>query len=448
MGATIRVFHRQFQAAIEGGTTDLHVLTSTLSSLDHLDLFRVMNSGNLGLMWITEILNSGYKEEERYHIASSVVQLLGKEVDSHPPKHFPHNWISPLLDFLSLSEKFYAVGSPPYPGSTALRILLFSPGYAHFGPTILPFLASTLLPTHPLQSRRLALKLFHGFMSGWLSSEMNKVLNKNLDKLLRAVGDPFQSTPGLPLQDGKPEEAADDEPMMATVVLIELASSNLWQNHLSRSNFASCEKVVSTREGKRTALRCMLDTATRTWSQYLCTPTKITAAIRRLEELQCLNIAEVVILWAWTVGVPDTGDHNTWKLIGHNTLEFYQTHGTGRLPATLKQHILDTDKWMEIKHIMFLLRHYRGPPCRVGSARSPVPIAEELEEFKPGYLADLRVSQVCQLRRLYDLFGRNHSTWKEEEAVFVEEVDEERDVLVGRSAVMPTQFTEWACDYP
>jgi len=84
----------------------------------------------------------------------------------------------------------------------------------------------------------------------------------------------------------------------------------------------------------------------------------------------------------------------------------------------------------------------------VGSARSPVPIAEELEELEPGYLADLRVSQVCQLRRLYDLFEHDHLTWNEEEAVFVEEVDEERDVLVGRSAVMPAQFTEWVCDYP
>ena len=84
----------------------------------------------------------------------------------------------------------------------------------------------------------------------------------------------------------------------------------------------------------------------------------------------------------------------------------------------------------------------------MGSARSPVPIAEELEELEPGYLADLRVSQVCQLQRLYDLLERDHLTWKEGEAVLVEEVDEERDVLVGRSAVMPAQSTEWACDYP
>ena len=85
----------------------------------------------------------------------------------------------------------------------------------------------------------------------------------------------------------------------------------------------------------------------------------------------------------------------------------------------------------------------------MGSVRIPVPIVEELEEFKPGYLADLRVSQVCQLRRLYYLFGHDNWTRKEEEdAVSVEEVDEEKDVLLGRSAVMPVQFMDWACDYP
>ena len=113
MGTTIRVFHQQFRASIEGGNTYPHILTSILSSLGHLDPFRVMNSGNLGFMWITQILNSGYPEEERYQMASTVVRLLGKEVDSHPPKYFVYGWISPLLDFLSLGEKFYAVESPP-----------------------------------------------------------------------------------------------------------------------------------------------------------------------------------------------------------------------------------------------------------------------------------------------------------------------------------------------
>jgi len=287
-----------------------------------------MNSRNPGPMWITEILRK---------ILCSGISTVSR-IDS------PSNFIVPR-DMLISDQRFCLSWHRHYSQPT-------------------------------LYDHAVALKLFHGFVSGWLSSEMNDVLNKNLDKLPRAVGDPFQSTPDLCLQDGKPGEATDDEPMMATVVLIELVSSDLWQNHLNHSNFASCEKVVFTREGKRTALRCMLDTATRTWSQYLCTPARITAAIRRLEELQCLNIAEVVILWSWTVGVPDMGT----TMLGSRSDTIHsshQTYGTGRLPATPKQHTLDIDKKMEIKHMMFLLRHYRGPPCRVGSTRSPVPIAEE-----------------------------------------------------------------------
>ena len=197
------------------------------------------------------------------------------------------------------------------------------------------------------------------------------------------------------------------------------------------------------------ALTCMLDTATHTWSKYLCIPAEITTAIRRLKELQCLNTAEVVVLWTWTIGVADAMDLDAWRMIGRNTLEFYQTYRTGHLPVALKRHILDTDKNMEIKQVIFLLKHYRGPPCRVGSVRSPVPIAEELEEFKPGYLVDLRVSQVCQLRRLYRLFWYDRFTW-EEEAVFVEGVGGEKEVLLERSVVMPAQFEfmDWMCDYP
>jgi hypothetical protein len=53
--------------------------------------------------------------------------------------------------------------------------------------------------------------------------------------------------------------------------------------------------------------------------ELLRTPAKIIAAIRRLEELQCLNTAEVVILWAWTAGVVNPADHDAWGLIERYT---------------------------------------------------------------------------------------------------------------------------------
>lgn len=443
LGTAIHLFHRQLQLSIVGGKADSHVLTSILSTLGHLDPFQTGNNREYGFLWITDLLNSGYPEDERYWMAGIVVRLLGKQFNSNDPEHFHPACIPPLLSFLSLGERFYATESPPHPGFIALRILSSSPRYSNFCAMISPVLASVLLPTHPLQSRNLALRVFYRSIAGWFSSQMENVQKADLDKLLQAVGDPFQF-PNPPSQDGRPVVAADYKLLMAAVVLIEFASSDLWRVHLRRSNFTSCEEILSTEEGRRTALRCMLDTATHSWSGFLHTPTKIIAAIRRLEELQCSNTAEVVILWAYTTGVVNAMDSDAWGLIERDTLLFYRTHGIGRL-APLKRHIVDFDGTAEVKHMRFLLVHYNGSPCRVGSARHPAPIAGGSEEFKPEYLSDLRVARVCQLRRLYHLFGYDPTTW--EEAVAMGEVAEGVDVSSGWS-VRAVKHTDWACDYP
>ena len=376
-------------------------------------------------------------------MASKVVQLLWKHYSVVPEglSNMGYTCIPPLLGFLSLSERFYTTESPPYPGLIALHILSASQGSSDFGATILPILASILLPTHPLQTRSLALKIFHTFKSGWFSSNMENVLNKDLGGLLQAIGDPFQFTPDLPTQDGESLGTVQYEPMMAAVVLIEFASSDLWRNHLHRLNFTSCEEIISTQEGRRVAVRCMFDTSIRSWPGFLCTAAKIIAAVRRLEKLRCLNTAEVVIMWAWTAGVVDATDHDNWKLVGDETLRFYQTHGIRRLKI-LKQHITDTT--MESSHTEFLTAQYEGSPYRAGGSRRPVwfiygsAVWEESERN-----ADLCVSQACQLRRLYHLFGYDPTTW--EEAVAVEKVDEE--VSSGYFARFDP-FVGWTCDYP
>ena len=354
LGATIHVFHQQLRESIAAGETDPHALTLILSAMSHLDPFRATNSGQFGFEWMTEILNSKYPEEIRHQMTGRVIQLLGKEVDAHPPKYFLPDWVPPLLNFLSLNEKFHTEGSAPDTGLTALRILSCRQVDADFCPTLLPILVSTLSHDHPLQSRSLALKVFHRFTSGWFSQQTEIICRKNLGNLLRAVGDPFQY-PDLPLQYGELGSATDYEPMMVAVVLIEFASLDLWRDHLSHSNFDSCERVLSTEEGRRTALRCMLNRATHTWPTFLRTPAKIISTVGRLEELQCLNTAEVVVLWTWTAGVIDAADHDGWKLIGHDTLRFYRTHGMGRLTA-LKRHIIDNHGTIEVDRQGFLLR--------------------------------------------------------------------------------------------
>jgi len=269
---------------------------------------------------------------------------------------------------------------------------------------------------------------------------MENILRRDLGGFLQAVGDPFQF-PDHSIPDGQSVGMANYEPMEAAVILIEFTSSDLWRNYLGRSNFSSCEDTLSTEEGKRTALSHMFDTAIHSWPEFLCTPAKVIATIKRLEELQCPNIAETVLLWAWTADVVDVGDQGAWGLIECATLDFYRTHGMWRL-STLSRHI--TRKTMDVLHVDFLLTHYGGEPCRVGSVRQSIPFGEAIP-FGEVMRTALRVAQVCQLRRLYLLFGYDPVTWKE--AVAVEEDNEGTGVLSVR-LVTPTQSTDWTCDYP
>lgn len=433
----IDLFCKQLQLTIREGDAKPDVLISLISTLDHLDPFQTTNDREYGFLWLTDILNSGYPGGERREMASGVVRLLGKHFDSRNRGHFSFGWISPLLGFLSLCEEF-----GPSEGSIALRILSYSPPGSDSGAMILPVLTPILLPTHPLRSRGLALSLFRGFMSEWFSSQIGNVLHRDLDKFLQAVGDPFQP-PHTPLRKLQPADTNDYEPMLITTVLIEFASSDSWRNHLRHSNFTSCEGILSTEEGRRTALISMFDTATHSWPEFLCTPAKIIAAIQRLEELQCLKTGEAVILWAWTVGVVNATDRDSWGVIERGTLNFYRTHGIRRLTA-LSRHITDTT--MEIMHMKFLLVHYQGQPCRVGSVQQLVPFERAVQWLSSQHFEDLRVAQVSQLRRLYHLFGYDPTTWKE--AVGVEEADDAKMDVQSGPSVSRIRLTDWACDYP
>jgi len=353
-----------------------------------------MGSGKLGFSWIEEILKSEYQEELREQMASEVVLSLGR--------HFFHTnqaysitlepaWIPPLLGYLSLNEKLRSTGLP---GITSLCILAANQGPADFGPMILPILTSSLLSTHHLQSRSLALEVFVRFVSGWFSPQMEKVPSKNLERLVQAVGDPLELLDLRP-HDGKLVHLPYYNPTMAAAVLIEFASLDLWRDHLRYSNFTSFEEMVSTWNGKKTALECM---ANYQFPEFLSTAAKIVKAIRRLEELQCFNTVEVAIMLAWTVGVIDPADHDGWELIECNTFWFYQTHGIERL-ATLKRHVAERPG----------VEDFAGLPTL-----KPQP------EIESRHRTHWYLSQACRLRKLYRLFGYDPTTWKE--AVGIEEV--------------------------
>ena len=414
------------------------MLCLVLSALSHFDLSQVITIRKLCFSWITDILNSRHVAVERYRMAGKVVELVWKHIKpkvSHPLYVVGPVWTLPLLRLLQPSEEFYSAGSQSAPGALALWILSNSPGFGDFGSEILPILTSTLLPTHPLQSRKSSLMVFHQFVSGWFSLQMENVSDEDRARFIHAVGDPFQSTPDIPPLDEQHVVMNGYEPMKAAVVLVEFASSGLWRDHLRRSNFTSCEEVVSTVEGKVSALKYMRP-AGGLWPKFLYTPTKTIAAIERLEELQCPNTAEVVFMWAWTSGVVNPIDHDTWSLIGSKTLAFYRAHGTRRL-KTLSRCIMGG----------FPGGGFQDTSCRVGGVRLPVRIAGLGRRLNSGEdsFNDLPLTQVCQLRRLCQLFRCDPTTWKE--MLGAETVDEGADVSSGQS-LSPTHLIDCTCDYP
>ena len=440
----IDLFSRRLRVSIGEGSSQGHGLAEALSALTHLDPVGFTRDPGLGFAWLHEILNSSYRERARYEMASLVLRLFG---EYHNPTHSAFSLgeeparVQSLLDFLLLNKKYCSTAPPAdppsNPGSIALRILSESRVFTGFYPAAIPLLTSMLSPTHPLQLRGLALKTLRSFMVGWFSSEMENEKNMDLEKLLQGVGDPFQCE-GLPL-DGY-------SPIVVVEILIEGASSDLWRDHLCRSNFTSYEVMTSTEDGRRTALAHMLDTAINSRTMFLSTPAKITAGIRRLEELQCLNTAQVVIMWAWTVGVVNPMDRDAWKSVENNTLRFYQTHGMGRMNA-LKRHITDTT--LEVAHTWLFGLHHGDTLGlrRMGIVRQPASTVHPgawppAPQLASDVCTDLRVSKVCYLKMLYHLSGCNPTTWKE--VVEVEEVDDKIDVVPATSF----PFADWACDYP
>jgi len=438
-------------AVIREGHVQPGIVRSSLSTLGDLDLPQTANFQEACVLWLRQILDSGYSEDMRYLMASSVVVFFGKQLGSPFAERFYHihsDALRPLLDFLLLSERLYPTELPPYPGVIALRILSIETGRGDFDPTILPILAATLQPTHPLQSRRLALKLFQRPDFGWLSPQAEIFSSIERARLLEAIGDPFQFPPDLPPQDGQPNVATSYDPILSVALLIEFAGSDLWRDHLRPLNFASCEEFASTEEGRGLIFQGVLEWGSNAQTEPFSSATKLVSALRRLEELNCWNTAEVVLLWAWTDGFVDATDSDTWEFIGHETLKFYRIRGMERLGG-LSRHI----KGHLVEHPLFAGLFRTGRPstsCRVAGVRRPVRIHMGGEGFGGISRLDVyKISQTSQLRRLYQLFWLDPTTW--EEAIAAGKSDE---VLFDSGSggegpsILPVQFWGSTCDYP
>ena len=434
--------------AIREGTTGLRGPGYVLSALRHFDLFQILVIRRLWLSWMTDILGSGCGALERYKVAGKVVELFWEQqklrVLFDRSKEDPST-IPPLLGFLRLGEEVGWGVDTSLPGVLTLRILSWSISSDGSGPTVLPILASVLRPTHHLRSRKTALKAFCQFGSGWLSSQMENVSSVDRAGLLHAVGDPFQSTPDPAphheLQDQR--YAFDDQynPMDVATILIEFAASDLWRNHLRHSNFVSCEDVIFTAEGGKSAFKYPQQIITPRRFLLLRTPAQIISVIDCLEALRCPRTAEAILTSTWasaSIALRPI-DLDGWRQIQQKTLAFYQSHGIGRLKVLPQLIMMNTDFFIVAPDAQ----------CRVESVRLPVRVAKYIRRWGSmgNRVCDVRLALVCQRNMLYQLFGCNPMTWEEMFAADSEGVDEGVDVSVGQSGV-PGQFIDWICDYP
>ena len=445
-GTVLNLLHRHLQMAIREGAGRATIFLSVLYALSHFDPKQVAVIRELWPSWMTDILGSRYGVLGRSTMAGEVVGLFWEQIPPvilSPAYRVDPIWFPLLFGFLQLGEEIHW-NSPAvvHRGVFALQICSRGRGSDDLGPTILPILASALQPTHRLQSRKTALKTFRRFGFGWFSSQMEGVSSVDRAGLLHAVGDPFQSIPDSILQDERRVFEDEFNPMSVAAILMEFASSDLWRDHLRSSNFVSCEELISTAEGRRSAFIYLRDT-TEPWP-FLRTPAKIVSAIDRLESLLCPNTAEAVLAFLWASRGVDGPlvDLDGWRLIRQKTLAFYQTHGIGRLKV-LSQHIMAKTR---------LEPHHWNRLCRVEGVRLPIRVAEGVRVRADGTGSawwDFPLIQMCRLKILYQLYGcTNPTMWEEMLASGLERVDSEvANVSVGRSGV-PTRFVDWASDYP
>ena len=114
-------------------------LVWVLSALIHLEPFQVMRSGDFGFSWITGILGSGYREDEKYRMASQAVQLLWLYLCSRDPAYpldIQSAWIPPLMKLPAMYESSRPPHSVNQPGIYSYLDGDFT--HPHFGTIVNP----------------------------------------------------------------------------------------------------------------------------------------------------------------------------------------------------------------------------------------------------------------------------------------------------------------------
>jgi len=346
------LFHQCMIRAIGRNHADLtlHEINPFLSILDLLDLA----PGDFSwayITWMEGIIRSNHPIEARCHSATLIMQLL---VRSAGPLAFFLSFTTyapTLLRFLELCEDHYRSDpvftlkpEHPIPSTQnseiiALQLLRYSIGnkydMADLAPMLISVLTRILRSDDRLQSRALGLELFAEMWRFWpFLSPSDTMTPQVWSRLVDAIGDPLEPQVEPPILTNEPQildryDRGNDE-YNPVGVLLGLAISDAWRDHLRPSNFASCVGIMSREPDRRQILdsiSCVAKMVTGS-AEAQDKFAMLVKALDRLKTLGNYGAVQLMLLHIWSSPGMYSLEEETWRWLKMETHELSYTHGT------------------------------------------------------------------------------------------------------------------------
>ena len=403
-------------------------LRSMLSTLYHVRLHDLPGFHLFCFTWLEAVLDSNYSDADKDELSGLILMILRDKSErmwsgDWREQEFPPLYATVLARFLHLHEdikpgdrawefSFPTVTFDARPTTIALRLLV---GLTKDGLTIPVFLVLTPALQRDRWRRVLALKLLNRHRNWLFSPMIEDLLPTHRTELLGAIGDPFDPTTvsHLVRPDGPQVHDPRDAYLPSKVMglLLALASSDMWRDHLHPMNFASCDAIMAEEQ-------YMYHTITyfSSWGSLLKGPgdsnfSGLMLGVNRLKQLRCHSAVKLILLSLWSTPITPLYDKETWRWVERQTLELFSARGETHLGTFVSQ--IKEMYGEAMINFMAKLEHPEGkndlpdigPPFRVGEAgrRVRTKDPEDVGQWNP----ECNFYATCQLRRLYRLIGHD-----------------------------------------
>ena len=415
MSTICKLLHDRMMAVILGANRDLSVLRSTLSTLFRVGL---QDLHPFCFTWLGAVLDSSYPDVDKCSLAGHILLLLNDEaeemwVGGRSKLEFFPLYATLLVRFLLLDDMCEKARIEPmdgiwefltfsvHPTVIALRLLQGASKDTLMLPIFL--IMPPALQLRPWrQTRAVALRLFSRHSDWLFSPSVVDLLPAHRVELLRAIGDPFDLvTAPVP---------NNDNGLFPQVMglLLTLASSDLWRDNLHPTNFASCDVTMAEEEHVRDTIHWFSYWRSALKGSGGCCFSGLMLGVDQLKRLRCHSAVKLILLSLWSTPIVPLYDQEVWQWVERQTLELFSARGEEHLGIFVSQ-IKESYGWAMIKLKSEDSEDGNGLPdagstFRVGGRRVRTKDQggfETLYNFYP----------MCQLRRLYQLLGRDPTSY-------------------------------------